>query len=55
VKESKRGLWPGLTSRWEMSREVVLLHFDLYVFATWTRDIAERRTPLPAVEYDLFE
>ena len=55
VKESKRGLWPGLTSRWEMSREVVLLHFDLYVFATWTRDLAERRTPLPAVEYDLFE
>src|SRR5205814_7674358 len=32
IKESKRGFWPGVTSRWEMSREVFLLHFDLYVF-----------------------
>ncbi len=55
VKETKRGLWPGLTSRWQMSREVFLLHFDLYVFATWTSDVAEQRTPLPAPEYDLFE
>jgi polyisoprenyl-phosphate glycosyltransferase len=54
IKESKRGLWPGLNSRWEMSREVFLLHWDLYVFATWTTDIAEQRAPLPA-EYDLFE
>ena len=54
MKEEKRGLWPGLTSRWEMSREVFLLHWDLYIFATWTRDLAEQRTPLPQ-EYDLFE
>ena len=54
IKENKRGLWRGLTSRWEMSREVFLLHFDLYLFATWTRDLAEQRTPLPA-EDDLFE
>ncbi|HJT16224.1 MAG TPA: glycosyltransferase family 2 protein [Thermoanaerobaculia bacterium] len=54
IKEEKRGLWPGLTSRWEMSREVFLLHWDLYVFATWTRDLAEQRTPVPQ-EYDLFE
>lgn len=55
IKESKRGLWPGLTSRWEMTREVFLLHFDLYVFATWTSDLAEQPSALPAAEYDLFE
>jgi hypothetical protein len=54
IKEEKRGLWTGLTSRWEMSREVFLLHWDLYIFATWTRDLAEQRTPVPQ-EYDLFE
>ena len=54
IKENKRGLFPGLTSRWEMTREVFLLHFDLYVFATWTSDLAEQQSPLPA-EYDLFE
>jgi len=56
IKESKRGLFPGLSARWEMSREVFLLHWDLYVFATWQSDIAEQqRTPLPVSEYDLFE
>lgn len=57
VKESKRGLWPGLNDRWEMSREVFLLHWDLYVFATWTSDVAaeQQQTPLPVTEYDLFE
>jgi len=55
IKESKRGFWPGVTSRWEMSREVFLLHFDLYVFATWQSDLAEKQTPLPVTEYDLFE
>ena len=54
IKENKRGLWPGLASRWEMTREVFLLHWDLYVFATWTNDLAEQQSPLPA-EYDLFE
>ena len=54
IKENKRGLFPGLAGRWEMTREVFLLHFDLYVFATWTSDLAEQQTPLPA-EYDLFE
>lgn len=34
-KEQKRGVFEGLTSRWTMSREVFLLHFDLYVFQTW--------------------
>lgn len=55
IKESKRGFLPGLNSRWEMSREVFLLHWDLYVFATWASDIAEQQTPLPVTEYDLFE
>ncbi|HUJ14913.1 MAG TPA: glycosyltransferase family 2 protein [Thermoanaerobaculia bacterium] len=54
IKEEKRGLWPGLASRWEMTREVFLLHWDLYVLATWTRDLAEQSSPLPQ-EYDLFE
>ncbi|HEX7151944.1 MAG TPA: glycosyltransferase family 2 protein [Thermoanaerobaculia bacterium] len=52
LKESKRGLREGLASRWDMSREVFLLLFDLYVFETW------RWTPpaeLPVAEYDLFE
>ena len=51
TKEDKRGLAPGLNARWEMSREVFLLHWDLYVFETWRRDVEAE----PAVEYDLFE
>jgi len=53
IKESKRGLVRGLSARYEMSREVFLLHWDLYVFETWRSDVAEPE-PLPA-EYDLFE
>ncbi|PYQ33930.1 MAG: glycosyl transferase family 2 [Acidobacteria bacterium] len=53
IKESKRGLFPGLSARWEMSREVFLLHFDLYVFATWRPEVDQE--PLRAAEYDLFE
>ena len=52
IKESKRGLADGLRARWEMSREVFLLLFDLYVFETW------RWTPpeeLPVAELDLYE
>jgi glycosyltransferase involved in cell wall biosynthesis len=51
IKESKRGVARGLTARWEMSREVFLLHWDLYVFETWRSDVEAE----PAVEYDLFE
>jgi polyisoprenyl-phosphate glycosyltransferase len=54
IKESKRGLRRGLASRWEMTREVFLLHWDLYVFATWQSDI-ESPSPMPVTEYDLFE
>jgi glycosyltransferase involved in cell wall biosynthesis len=53
IKESKRGLMPGLTSRWHMSREVVLLHFDLYVFELWRSDVEAEQ--MPVAEYDVFE
>jgi glycosyltransferase involved in cell wall biosynthesis len=52
IKESKRGLVGGLQARWNMSREVFLLLFDLYVFETW------RWAPpveLPVAEYEVFE
>lgn len=52
IKESKLGLGRGLQARWDMSREVVLLLFDLYVFETWRW---EPPTELPVAEYDLFE
>jgi hypothetical protein len=52
TKESKRGLLDGLVGRWEMSREVFLLLFDLYVFETWRWTVPEE---LPVAEYDLFE
>lgn len=35
IKEHKRGVLNGLTSRWSMIREVFLLHFDLYIFQSW--------------------
>jgi len=52
IKESKRGLMDGLQARWDMTSEVFLLLFDLYVFETW------RWTPpveLPVAEYEVFE
>ena len=52
IKESKRGLLDGLTSRWEMTREVFLLHFDLYFFEMWRSEV---ESDLPSAEYDLFE
>ena len=54
IKESKRGLADGLTARWEMSREVFLLHWDLYLFEFWRSDVTEPE-PLHVPEYDLFE
>ena len=54
IKENKHGLMRGLSGRWDMVREVFLLHWDLYVFETWRSDVAEPE-PLPAAEYDLFE
>ena len=52
TKESKRGTLPGLLARWEMSREVFLLLFDLYVFETWRWTAP---VDLPVAEFDLFE
>jgi glycosyltransferase involved in cell wall biosynthesis len=52
IKESKRGLLDGLQARWDMSREVALLLFDLYVFETWRWNEPHE---LPVAEYDLFE
>jgi polyisoprenyl-phosphate glycosyltransferase len=55
IKEHKRGLFRGLTSRWAMSKEVFLLHLDLYAVQTW-RWNADPSTSLPVrSEYDLFE
>lgn len=53
IKETKRGLREGLSSRWEMTREVFLLHWDLYVFEFWRTDVEPE--PVPVAEYDLFE
>jgi glycosyltransferase involved in cell wall biosynthesis len=52
IKESKRGLADGLHARWHMTREVVLVLFDLYVFETWRW---AEPVELPVAEYDLFE
>jgi polyisoprenyl-phosphate glycosyltransferase len=53
TKETKLGVANGLRARWEMTREVILLLFDLYIFETWrwTSPPAE----LPVADYDLFE
>lgn len=53
IKEHKRGLLLGLGSRWAMSREVFLLHFDLYLFQTWKWN--EEPAAAAFGEYDLFE
>ncbi len=53
IKENKRGLFPGLAARWEMSSEVFLLHWDLYLFEMWRSE--GEPEPLPVAEYDLFE
>ncbi len=52
IKESKRGLADGLRSRWDMSSEVFLLLFDLYVFETWRWTQPEE---MPVAEVELFD
>jgi glycosyltransferase involved in cell wall biosynthesis len=52
IKEKKMALADGLQARWRMSREVVLVLFDLYVFETWRW---AEPVELPVAEYDLFE
>lgn len=53
-KESKRGVRRGIAARAEMTREVVLLHFDLYFFQTWRWSLGGDGL-VPVQEYDLFE
>lgn len=52
IKEHKRGIVPGLAARALMSREVTLLHFDLYVFQMWRWT---RPNDRPSSEYELYE
>lgn len=52
TKESKRGLADGLVARWDMSSEVFLLLFDLYVFETWRWSPQQE---LPGAEVEVFE
>jgi polyisoprenyl-phosphate glycosyltransferase len=52
IKESKMGFTDGLQARWRMSREVVLVLFELHVFETWRW---AEPVELPVAEYDLFE
>lgn len=52
IKESKRGMLAGVSSRLDMSKEVFLLHFDLYLFQTWRWNESE---PSVNGEYELFE
>lgn len=51
IKEQKRGLRSGLDARWLMSREVFLLHLDLYLLQAW-RWLGEGET---VAEYELLE
>ncbi|MGA7614129.1 MAG: glycosyltransferase family 2 protein [Thermoanaerobaculia bacterium] len=52
IKEHKRGFSDGFNSRVAMTREVFLLHWDLYVFQLWRWSDAVER---PVREYELFE
>jgi polyisoprenyl-phosphate glycosyltransferase len=52
IKEKKRGLGSGFVSRWAMTREVILLHFDLYVFQSWKWSTPTER---PRVDYERYE
>lgn len=52
IKEQKRGIGDGLAGRLRMTREVTLLHFDLYLIQSWKwLQPAER----PQVEYETFD
>jgi hypothetical protein len=51
IKEHKRGLRSGLDARWLMSREVFLLHLDLYLLQGW-RWMGKSE---PTADYELVE
>ncbi len=52
IKEQKRGIGDGLLGRVRMTREVTILHFDLYLFQSWkwVEPVKGR-----AVEYETFD
>jgi glycosyltransferase involved in cell wall biosynthesis len=52
TKESKRGFLDGVQARWDMSREVSLLLFDLYLFETWRWTTVDE---LPLAEFEVYE
>ena len=52
IKEHKRGVVRGLAARGLMTREVTLLHFDLYFFQMWRWTKPDER---PSSEYELYE
>lgn len=52
IKEQKRGIGDGLAGRLRMTREVTLLHFDLYLIQSWKWFEPVER---PRVEYETFE
>jgi glycosyltransferase involved in cell wall biosynthesis len=52
TKESKFGLGAGLGCRWAMSREVVLVLIDLYLFQSWRWAAAAER---PVSDYEVYE
>jgi hypothetical protein len=54
IKESKRGVWRGLAARYEMTWEVFLLHFDLYLFQTWQWSVSGDVLSA-GPDYELFE
>ncbi|MGK2857383.1 MAG: glycosyltransferase family 2 protein [Thermoanaerobaculia bacterium] len=54
IKESKRGLLRGLAARYEMTYEVFLLHFDLYLFQTWRWSVSGDVLS-SGQDYELFE
>lgn len=53
-KEAKRGVREGMAARFEMTREVVLLHFDLYFFEAWRWTLGDDSL-VPVQDYELFE
>jgi glycosyltransferase involved in cell wall biosynthesis len=53
-KEAKRGFPRGFAARFAMTREVFLLHFDLYFFQTWRWSIG-RDALIPIQDYELSE
>lgn len=52
IKEQKRGIGDGLAGRLRMTREVSLLHFDLFLFQSWKWVEPSEQ---PRVEFETYE